>query len=255
MNLLVSVRSAAEAEAALEGGAAVIDVKEPAKGPLGRAEAATVAAVLRQVAGRRPVSAALGELAREPQPGDVAGLAFVKWGLAGYGAHGGWQAELTAAGRQVAASAPGCEVVVAAYADWQVAGAPPVDAVVAFARRRPGGVLLVDTYGKNDGRTLLDWLSVKEVGRLCRACRQSGVRVALAGSLGADEIRRLLPARPDWFAVRGAACVGRDRRQSVRAERVRVLVELLAASQSLAPEGRRAVAPGGAQRNPGNKER
>ena len=35
--LLVSVRSAAEAEEALAGGAALIDVKEPANGPLGKA--------------------------------------------------------------------------------------------------------------------------------------------------------------------------------------------------------------------------
>ena len=60
--LLVSVRSAAEAEAALAGGAALIDVKEPARGALGRADDAVIADVVRAVAGRAPVSAALGEL-------------------------------------------------------------------------------------------------------------------------------------------------------------------------------------------------
>ena len=64
--LLVSVRSAAEAEAALRGGADVIDVKEPGRGPLGRADDAVIADVVRLVAGRRPVSAALGELCRDP---------------------------------------------------------------------------------------------------------------------------------------------------------------------------------------------
>src|SRR5690242_18461623 len=65
MKLLVSVRSAAEAQAALTGGASLIDVKEPARGSLGRADAATLTDVLRMVAGRRPVSAALGELPKE----------------------------------------------------------------------------------------------------------------------------------------------------------------------------------------------
>ena len=46
--LLVSVRSAAEAEAALLGGADVIDVKEPDRGPLGRADDAVIAAVVRR---------------------------------------------------------------------------------------------------------------------------------------------------------------------------------------------------------------
>ena len=60
--LLVSVRDAAEAAAALAGGAALIDVKEPARGSLGRADAATIAAVVAAVGGRVPVSVALGEL-------------------------------------------------------------------------------------------------------------------------------------------------------------------------------------------------
>jgi uncharacterized protein (UPF0264 family) len=230
MELLVSVRAAAEAEAALEGGAAVIDVKEPARGPLGRADAATIAAVVRCVAGRRPVSAALGELAHEPLPCPAAGLSFVKWGLAGYAGRPAWQHDLTAAARRVSEGAPACRVVAVAYADWRAAGAPPVEEIVAFVRRRPGGVLLLDTFEKGAGRTLLDWVPIEEAARLCRACRKAGVRVALAGSLGPEEIRRLLPIRPDWFAVRGAACGGRDRGQAVDAGRVRALVELLRAA-------------------------
>src|SRR4051812_283713 len=85
--LLVSVRSPAEAEAALAGGAAIIDVKEPDNGALGRAASEVLAGVLAVVAGRRPVSAALGELL-EPEgdlPAELARLAYVKWGLAGCG--------------------------------------------------------------------------------------------------------------------------------------------------------------------------
>ncbi|GIS63269.1 MAG: hypothetical protein CM1200mP2_54940 [Planctomycetaceae bacterium] len=37
VGLLVSVRSGQEARAAIEGGCAVLDVKEPAHGPLGMA--------------------------------------------------------------------------------------------------------------------------------------------------------------------------------------------------------------------------
>jgi (5-formylfuran-3-yl)methyl phosphate synthase len=226
MDLLVSVRSAAEAEAALEGGAAVIDVKEPANGPLGRAGDETIAAVVRRVAGRRPVSAALGELLRQPAPYAGGGLSYMKWGLAGCGGKD-WQGALGAAIRRAGRQVPGCRVVPVAYADWQRAGAPPVDEVVAFVRRRPGSVLLLDTCEKEPGRTLLDSLPVSEVARLVGSCRAAGVRVALAGSLGPEQIRDLLPLRPDWFAVRGAACAGSDRRQAVSAGRVRALVGLL----------------------------
>src|SRR4051812_39902678 len=79
--LLVSVRSPQEALAALAGGADIIDVKEPANGSLGRAEDDVIRAVVDVVAGRRPVSAAMGELVEESAC-SIAGLNFLKWGLA-----------------------------------------------------------------------------------------------------------------------------------------------------------------------------
>ena len=48
--LLVSVRSVAEAQEAVAGGAAIIDVKEPSRGPLGRADAGVTAAIAEAVA-------------------------------------------------------------------------------------------------------------------------------------------------------------------------------------------------------------
>jgi uncharacterized protein (UPF0264 family) len=60
--LLVSVRDVAEAEAALAGGADIIDIKEPRRGALGMADAAMIAEIVACVDRRVPVSAALGEL-------------------------------------------------------------------------------------------------------------------------------------------------------------------------------------------------
>jgi (5-formylfuran-3-yl)methyl phosphate synthase len=273
MQLLVSVRSAAEAEAALEGGASLIDVKEPSRGSLGRADEAVVRAVVQTVAGRRPVSAALGELPQggmKPPP-FASSLRFVKWGLASRGADKRWEADFlgsaaalgptlcvgphvgtlcvpspATAGRDAERrrravprrawdrECGASQAVLVAYADPERAGAPPVADVVAFACRRAWParqhVLLLDTFDKHPcprRPTLLDWLSTRDICDLCERCRTAGVRVALAGSLGTEEIRRLLPARPDWFAVRGAVCEGCDRHQSVRADRVRGLVRLL----------------------------
>ena len=47
--LLVSVRSAEEAEAALAGGAHLIDIKEPTRGALGHADATTIADIVHVV--------------------------------------------------------------------------------------------------------------------------------------------------------------------------------------------------------------
>jgi uncharacterized protein (UPF0264 family) len=224
--LLVSVRSAAEAEAALEGGADVIDVKEPARGPLGRADEAVLEQVLRQVAGRRPVSAALGELTLDSRLPGLPGLAYVKWGLAGWPAASPWPQVLRQ--KMEAADRPaGPQVVLAAYADWPAAAAPPLELVCTLAWQRPGSVLLLDTFTKVLPLTLLSWLPTSRLAALCARCRAARVRVALAGSLGLAHLPALVEARPDWIAVRGAVCAG-GRQGAVSAARVRQLAERLA---------------------------
>src|SRR3954449_8349799 len=80
--LLVSVRDAAEVAAAIDGGAGLIDVKEPDNGALGRAHDAVRESVLDAVNGRVPVSVALGELADGGTLIDTSRIAFVKYGLA-----------------------------------------------------------------------------------------------------------------------------------------------------------------------------
>src|SRR5947209_19533370 len=99
-HLLVSVRDAVEAAAALAGGANLIDIKEPSRGPLGRADLAVTAAVLQAVGGRVPVSAALGELRDCPLGREMAepppAVRYVKWGLAGL-CRQSWQRRLSEA--------------------------------------------------------------------------------------------------------------------------------------------------------------
>jgi uncharacterized protein (UPF0264 family) len=231
--LLVSVRSAAEACAALEGGAALIDVKEPSRGSLGRADARVIREVTAAVGDRRPVSAALGEWVEKIGFVPDADLTFVKWGLAGCRRNPNWRRDLALLLEKQARP----QTVLVAYADWQCAQAPSVGEVFALVREHPGSVMLVDTYCKDAGKlmskkrpTLLDWLPAAWVYDLCARCRESGVRIALAGSLGKPQIRELQAARPNWFAVRGAVCEEGNRQRAVQAEKVRQLVELLDSS-------------------------
>jgi uncharacterized protein (UPF0264 family) len=234
--LMVSVRGAAEVEAALAGGAALIDVKEPLRGSLGRADDAVITEVARAVRGRAPVSAALGEW-RQPGaqdwPSSLPALSFLKWGLAGCGGMYLWKPLLRAVARNLTGRQPGVAVAAAAYADWRQARAPQPDEVCAFACEQGVGAFLLDTWAK-DGKTLLDWVSSQEVAGWCARCRAAGVPVALAGSLGPEQIQALLPARPTWFAVRGAACAGGRRDAPIDASRVRRLAELMADGVTMA---------------------
>jgi uncharacterized protein (UPF0264 family) len=222
---LVSVRSVAEAQAALAGGAGIIDVKEPSRGSLGRASDTAIAEIIRWASGKVPVSAALGELVDRPSFFPEPGLAFTKWGLAGE-ASKNWHEALRAASAEIAAIDLACCPVAVAYADWQRAQAPAPEDVCAFVCQERWPALLIDTWSK-DGSSLLDWLNITELGQLAARCRRSGVRLALAGSLRPEQIPGLLCLEPDWIAVRGAACRGGQRGRSIAESAVRRLAAML----------------------------
>jgi uncharacterized protein (UPF0264 family) len=227
--LLVSVRNPAEAETALRGGAGLIDVKEPANGPLGKADDSVIAAVVQAVAGRAPVSAALGEWSSadcETAAHPLFGLAYVKLGLSGC-TRANWRSLYD----EDAASAPrtrypGAKKVLAAYADTHLADSPPVDEVCTQIRTHAGGVFLIDTFIKSAGKSLLDWIPLEKLRLICTLCRSAGVQTALAGSLRFDDIRDVMALRPDWIAVRGAACDG-GRGGTISEVRVRELAAVV----------------------------
>jgi uncharacterized protein (UPF0264 family) len=224
--LLVSVRSAIEAETAVAGGAAIIDVKEPSRGPLGRADCSTWHEVRSVVPGSIPVTVALGELKEWLSPDHVAlsaaswrGIALYKIGLshAGPDWRDQWNEIRPCLDDRWGASPARVAVV---YLDWGRAQAPDPDAVVraALEARDCQGVLF-DTWDKSR-RTRFD-LSWR---RHIASVRDSGRFVALAGSLDAEAIRRLRPLDPEVFAVRGAACRAGERGGVIDRQRVAELV-------------------------------
>jgi (5-formylfuran-3-yl)methyl phosphate synthase len=219
--LLVSVRNAAEALAALEGGADVIDIKEPSRGPLGRADDQTIAEILDLVGKRRPVSAALGDWTEPPLSLPEGELAFCKWGLAGWAGRD-WQPGLA---RVMTPPCQNPRPVLVAYADWELAHSPPVHEVAETACQWGSGLLL-DTFDKTSGRSLLDWLPHSEIVAFCRQCREKQVPIVLAGSLGPNQIISLAEARPNWFGVRGAVCDG-GRQGRICPEKVKKLADLV----------------------------
>jgi (5-formylfuran-3-yl)methyl phosphate synthase len=233
--LLVSVRDAAEADAALAGGAAIIDVKDPAAGSLGAASATAVASVAATVGERVPWTVAAGELRDEmARPGTIhrwlaaiaeeartarVAPAAVKVGLAGLNGSA-WQRAF----HDVMDGLPATTARVAvAYADWQRVGAPhPLD-IVAVAREANGvllnrvssgvllnrvssGVLLIDTADKS-GPDLLQACSWADLEAWVAAARNAGMAVALAGRLRMDAIPGVGQLRPDVVALRSAVCL------------------------------------------------
>jgi (5-formylfuran-3-yl)methyl phosphate synthase len=212
--LLVSVRSAGEALAALAGGADVIDVKEPSRGPLGAADHETIADVVRAVNGRAPVTVAAGELVElvsararkvlRPLPD---GVSFVKIGLSHCGSSCDWQAQWRATIGSLRISSNPCHAlpVAVVYADWRAAAAPPPERIHSAAVDIDCRVILIDTWDKSAGK-LFDHWPPQELKSFVNRLRGDGVTVVLAGSLSGANLLKAAELRPQLVAVRGAAC-------------------------------------------------
>jgi dihydroneopterin aldolase len=78
---------------------------------------------------------------------------------------------------------------------------------MSLAMQSPARLLLIDTHDKTHGG-LLDHLCIDSLRELGQFARESRVRLALAGSLSAASIEKLLPLAPAYVGVRGAVCRG-----------------------------------------------
>jgi (5-formylfuran-3-yl)methyl phosphate synthase len=232
--LLVSVRNAAEARIALAGGADLIDVKEPSRGPLGAADPATIEAVVAEVAGRAPTSAALGELQSENRisPRQAGGVDYAKFGLAGCLDASDWAPRLQAV---VESLAPRVVAVAVAYADWQSARAPDPWDILSRARSIGCGALLVDTFDKTAG-PLGQHMARADLARWVAEARGKQLMCVVAGRLGPHEIDEILPYQPDYIGVRGAACRG-GRTGHLDSVRLRRLADLVHCTNGCEDEG------------------
>ncbi|MFO0816043.1 MAG: (5-formylfuran-3-yl)methyl phosphate synthase [Gemmatales bacterium] len=217
--LLVSVRSPAEATVALEAGVDILDVKEPWRGSLGRPSMEVVREVVTLAAGRVPVSVALGEWF-QPVEDLPWGVTWAKLGL-------GWKQPGTLARwHAVRRQLEPVPLIGVAYADWQRVCGVPFERVLKWTS---GSGVLIDTAIK-DGRGLLHWCKVTQLQRYRAMCHRAGLFLALAGSLSLADVKLLArEVKPDIIAVRGAACVSSSRLALVDPARIRWVQEALQA--------------------------
>ncbi len=199
--VLASVATVAEARLVAELGVEVVDFKDPARGALGAWAPERLRAAVAAVRGPL-TSATIGDLPLVPGPVRArveavaaCGVDVVKIGL--------FPGELAATLRALAPLvAGGLRLAAVALADLGLDPALPPRLADAGFR-----VLVIDTAGKARGR-LLDHVPFAHLAAMVAACRRAGLRVALAGSLRAEDVARLAPLDPDLFGFRGALCAG-----------------------------------------------
>ncbi|MDR2876017.1 MAG: (5-formylfuran-3-yl)methyl phosphate synthase [Methylobacillus sp.] len=214
--LLVSVCDVEEARIALECDADIIDLKNPAAGALGALPPETLREIVNVVAGRKPVSATIGDLPMIPEQLAAAarvtaetGVDIVKIGFFGHAGH-----ETCIAALQALAT-DGIRLVAVLFADQR----PDLKSATRFAHAGFYGVML-DTAAKN-GQGLRHYLSDAALGAFVAESQTHGLLAGLAGSLTIADLDALLPLQADYLGFRGALCANASR--TARLERARLL--------------------------------
>lgn len=228
IKLLVSVSSAVEARAALDGGADIIDAKDPSAGALGMVSRSTLHEIASVVGTCRPVSAALGDGCEEADVERAAfacasaGAAFVKIGFASTTDPARVARLLTAAVSGVQRQdTHQCGVVAATYAETEGVGSPSRSGLVDIAARVGAVGVLMDTADKR-GPGLRQLITTRDLTTWVRRAHDLGLFVALAGKISVDDLDWVGDCGADVAGVRGAACEG-GRNGRVTVERVRRL--------------------------------
>lgn len=239
--LLVSVRDLEEARIVLNSGASVLDVKDPARGSLGRADEAVWQEIVNEAEslgdhqrsvgglsgsfGGKPddvlISLALGELL-EVQPCAIPRrIDVLKIGLAHCAGSRGksdhWVEQwLKFRDRTEALSGQAFGWIAVVYFD-SPADAPGLDEVAEFAIKHQLVGLLIDSYEKT-GQTLTDVYSLEKLSSCRDELVSAGLMLAIAGQIRVKMLPELKRFAPHLFAVRSAVCELQDRNRRVSPE-------------------------------------
>lgn len=218
MKVLISPSNLEEAAAVLNGGADIVDIKNPAEGSLGASFPWVIREVAALAAGRPAVlSATLGDLPYKPGTAALAawgaiqaGAGYIKAGLHGMRTEAEALEVMGAVVRSCRDTARRPIAVAAGYADYRRFGGLDPLSIVRVARDSGASVVMLDTAIK-DGTTLFDALTEAEAAIFLAAARRAGLATALAGSLNLGHLRLLGRLQVDIIGVRGAVCQASDR--------------------------------------------
>jgi dihydroneopterin aldolase len=228
--MLASVADLPEAEAAIGGGADIIDLKDPRAGALGAVAPSVIAEVVGAIGKHRATSAVCGDLPMDPElirnrVGEVAasGVDYVKIGFFP-------SPDAAICVETLGAISAKSKLIAVIFADLD----PDFSLLNSFARHGFHGVM-IDTADKSKGR-LLDHLSPERIPDFINRAHALGLQVGLSGSLEAPDVPRLLPFAPDFLGFRGALCDQSRRTAGINLEAVKHI-------RSLIPEERQFQRP------------
>lgn len=211
MKLLVSPKNRREIVEALEGGADIIDIKNPAEGSLG-ANFPPLIKYARRIIKNKELSVTIGDVPF--LPGTVAlatlgaascGADYIKIGL--LGPKNRKQAIFLLKKAVEAAKDYDTKIIGACYADFERAETMTPLLLPQVASEAGCFGCMIDTYIK-DGKRLFDFLSYDFLEKFVGEAHRKGLLSALAGSLGENDMKKIKTLGAEVVGVRGAVCLG-----------------------------------------------
>jgi len=228
MKLLISPINTEEAIAASNGGADIIDVKNPKEGSLGANFPWMIRSVKDAIGSRQPISATIGDFNYKPGTASLAALGaassgadYVKVGL--YDIQTEEQAldMLTNIVRSVKDYDPSKKVVASGYSDYERINSISPMLLPAIGAKAGVDVVMVDT-GIKDGRTTFEFMSEDELVEFVNLAHEFGHDSAIAGALKFEDLPMIKRIQPDIIGIRGMVCGG-DRSTTIKEELVEKL--------------------------------
>ena len=226
MKLLVSPINTEEAVSALNGGADIIDVKNPKEGSLGANFPWVIKGVKDAVEAKRPISAALGDFNYKPGTASLAaygaasaGADYVKIGL--YDIQTEDQALEMLTGIVEAVKDMDVKVVACGYSDYERINSLDPRLLPAIGAEAGVDLVMMDT-GVKDGRSTFEFMSEAELTDFVNDAHDRGLETAIAGTIKFDDIPALKRIQPGIIGVRGIVCGG-DRSTTIKQDLVEKL--------------------------------
>jgi len=223
--LLISVTSVNEAQVALQCGADIIDLKDPAQGALGALPLNLVTEVVTFVHAkgeheRKVVSATVGDLPMVPElllqhvlalsktKVDIIKIGFFRDDNVNFFDYQPCLDALTSV------TESGVKLIAVLFAEYTYP-----DSLLAAIKKAGFYGVMFDTAVKN-GTTFLDYFSVDEMKIIADSVQTLDLFFGLAGSLNLQHVEMVKTIDPDYIGLRGGVCVNNQRKSKLDSEKI-----------------------------------
>ncbi len=228
MKLLISPINKEEAIVASNGGADIVDVKNPKEGSLGANFPWVIRSVKDAIGSKQPVSATIGDFNYKPGTASLAALGaasagadYIKVGLFDIQTEEQALEMLTNIVRSVKDYDPSKFVVASGYSDYERINSISPMLLPAIGAKAGVDVVMMDT-GVKDGRSTFEFMSEEEITEFTKLANEMNLLSAIAGALEFKDLPALRRIQPDVLGIRGMVCGG-DRDDEIKLELVEKL--------------------------------